>query len=131
MLAIEQRWRAVQQLDPIDIDISRDVQAVLMLGGPYPETRNTWLELIDKLDPLAARWLAWAFEAYRITPRTHARKITCGHPQGTLFSLDPQRITCHWCRYLQDLEVVTPLPSLEAMGDLVAELGWLRLELTT
>ena len=126
MIALTERWRAVQQLDRIDIELDPDTQAMLMLGGPYPETRNTWLELVGDLDPLAARWLAWAFEAYRITPRTHAWRDSCGHPRAENFSHDPQRITCYSCRFLQDLEVVMPMPSLETMGDLVPNLGWLR-----
>lgn len=126
MTAIARRWRAVQQLEHVDPPVSSDHQAVLMLGGPYPETRNTWVDFVHDLDPLASRWLAWAFEAYRITPRTHGQVTTCGHPEAKLYSWDPVRVTCLSCRFLQDLEIVAPLPSLEVMGDLVPDLSWLR-----
>lgn len=127
MIPFQSRWQRIAAIERV-AGISQEQQTVIMLGGPYPETRNSWLELVADLDPLAGRWLAWAFEAYRITPRVHAQILNCQHPDARLFDQVPHRVTCLSCRILNDLEVVAPLPSLDAMGDVTLNLEWLRLE---
>lgn len=127
MITLEDRWRRIARIElagPID----PDVQAVVMLGGPYPETRNSWLRFVSELDPLASRWLSWAFETYRITPRVHAWGLNCQHPDAKLFDVPGDETTCLVCRLLNELEVVPAMPSIEAMGDLYPELDWLRVE---
>lgn len=111
-------WQILKELE---VPAITEAQTVLQVGGPYPETRANWLRLVRDLDPLAARWLDWAFEAHRITPRIHIVQADgqhrCFHPEARLLTRDPLVATCAVCRYVDDIDWVQPVPSVFEMGD--------------
>lgn len=119
-------WNILQSLDVVGVT---PAQQVLQVGGPYPETRAGWLRLVREIDPLAADWMDYAFEAHRITPRTHAMvdggMASCLHPDARLLTreITADVVTCRVCRWVHDLEEAIPQPSIWEMGDVQEILG--------
>lgn len=119
-------WQALQSLDVPGIT---PAQQVLQVRGPYPETRAAWMKLVRALDPLAAAWLDYAFDAHRITPRIHGigdnGLASCLHPDARLLTreLTADLVTCRVCRWVHDIEEATPRPSVYEMGDVEVVAG--------
>ena len=124
MTPLVKAWTQAQALDIVPIS---ETETVLAIGGPYPETRAGWLHMVRDLDPLAADWLDYAFEAHRITARIHSTATTgfaaCLHPEARFLSRRPEFVTCRVCRYVLDIENAPPLPSIFEMGDVVGNAG--------